>query len=221
MMGMSNTMFWWSWFFTHWLSAMISVVLITLVGIYPFSYTNQFIQFIFYTFWVASLTLWNFWISTFFSKSITATIVGCFAYVLTMVPSIAVRITQPEGSGAWILACIFPSGAMNMWGAALAILEVNKKGITMETFNEDVTLKGNVTCAGILGMVIFDCLFYAFLTFYFDAVWKPNTARASLLGFYSRVSTGAVTRRRSSMMKRLECTSKSLGTPSSRSRSNR
>jgi ABC-type multidrug transport system ATPase subunit len=174
MMGMSNTMFWWSWFFTHWLSAMISVVLITLVGIYPFSYTNQFIQFIFYTFWVASLTLWNFWISTFFSKSITATIVGCFAYVLTMVPSIAVRITQPEGSGAWILACIFPSGAMNMWGAALAILEVNKKGITMETFNEDVTLKGNVTCAGILGMVIFDCLFYAFLTFYFDAVWKTE-----------------------------------------------
>lgn len=174
MMGMSNTMFWWSWFVTHWLSAMISVVLITLVGIYPFIYTNQFIQFLFYTFWVASLTLWNFWISTFFSKSITATIVGCFVYVVTMVPSIAVRITAPEGTGGWIAACVFPSGAMNMWGAALAILEVNKKGITFETFNTDVTLKGNVTCAKIFAMVIFDCLLYAFLTFYFDAVWKTE-----------------------------------------------
>ena len=172
MMGMSNSMFWSSWFITHWSSAMISVALVTLIGIYPFSYTDQFIQFLFYSFWVASLTLWNFWLSTFFSKSITATIVGCFAYSITMVPAIAVRITVPGGSPGWILSCVFPSGAMNMWGAALAILEVNKKGITWSTFTEDVTLDGGVSCARIFGMVIFDCILYSFLTFYFDAVWK-------------------------------------------------
>jgi len=174
MMGMSNTMFWTSWFVTHWLSSMITVVLITIVGIYPFTYTDQFIQFIFYTFWVASLILWNFFISTLFSRSITATIAGCFLYIVTLAPSIAVRITIPEGSGAWLAVCIFPSGAMNMWGAALAILELNKKGITWDTFNDDVTLSGNVTCSGILGMVIFDCFLYAILTWYFDAVWPTE-----------------------------------------------
>lgn len=61
---------------------------------------------------------------------------------------------------------------MNMWGVVLVILEVNKKGIMMEIFNEDVMFKGNVMCVGILGMVIFDCLFYAFFIFYFDVVWK-------------------------------------------------
>jgi len=200
MMGMSNTMFWWSWFATHWLSAMLSVVMITLVGIYPFVYTNQFIQFIFYSCWVASLTLWNFWISTFFSKSITATIVGCFMYVLTMVPAIATRITQPEGTSGWITTCIFPSGAMNMWGAALAILEVNKKGITFETMSTDVTLKGKVTPAKILGMVIFDCFLYAFLTFYFDAVWKTEygTRRPFYFLFTREYWFGDSTRQRGS-----------------------
>jgi len=173
-MGLTNSMFWSSWFVTHWLSAMISVILVTLVGIYPFAYTDQFIQFLFYSLWVASLTLWNFFISTFFSRSITATIVGCFAYVLTMVPAIAIRITAPEGSRGWISSCIFPSGAMNTWGAVLAILEVNREGITWKTFNSNVTLKGNVSPAGVFGMVIFDCFLYAFLTFYFDAVWRTE-----------------------------------------------
>jgi len=174
MMGMSNTMFWSSWLMTHWLSSMISVVMICIVGLYPFEYTNQFIQFIFYTFWVASLILWNFFISTFFSRSITATIAGCFAYTVTLVPAIVTRITIPNGSGAWLAACIFPAGAMNQWGAALAILEQGKSGITWDTFGEDITTSGNVSCAGILGMVIFDCFLYALLTWYFDAVWPTE-----------------------------------------------
>ena len=174
MMGMSNTMFWWSWFMTHWLSSMISVFLITLVGLYPFEYTNALIQFIFYTFWVASLILWNFFISTFFSRSVTGTIAGCFAYIVTIVPAIVVRITQPNGSGAWLVTCIFPSGAMNQWGAALSTLEQAKAGITWDTIGEDTTSSGNVTCAGILGMVIFDCFLYALLTWYFDAVWPTE-----------------------------------------------
>ena len=76
MMGMSSNMYWLSWFYTHFLTAMCTVVLIVIIGMYPFEYTNPFLQLVFYTLWITSCILWNYMISTVFSRSITASVVG-------------------------------------------------------------------------------------------------------------------------------------------------
>ena len=89
MMGMSSNMYWLSWFATHWLTGMCTVVLLVLIGIYPFEYTNPLMQLIFYTSWITSCILWNYMLSTFFSRSITASVVGCFVYVVSIAPAIA------------------------------------------------------------------------------------------------------------------------------------
>jgi hypothetical protein len=47
--------YWFSWFVTHWCTAMITVVMLCLIGIYPFEYTNPIMQLIFYTLWITSV----------------------------------------------------------------------------------------------------------------------------------------------------------------------
>jgi len=74
MMGMSSNMYWLSWFVTHWSTAMVTVLLIVLIGIYPFEYTSPVMQLIFYSLWITSVILWNYMISTVFSRSITASV---------------------------------------------------------------------------------------------------------------------------------------------------
>ena len=174
MMGMSSNMYWLSWFFTHWSTAMVTVVLLCIVGVYPFEYTNPVMQLIFYTLWITSCILWNYMISTFFSKSITASVVGCFVYVISIAPAIAVRIVDQDGGASWLATCLLPGSSINMWGSLLSTLELAKEGITFTTASQDVNKIGSFSAWGIIGMVFFDCVLYALITWYLDKVWPTE-----------------------------------------------
>ena len=43
-MGLTDFTYWSSWLVTHWMSSLITVTSMTLIGIYPFEYTNQWIS---------------------------------------------------------------------------------------------------------------------------------------------------------------------------------
>ena len=174
MMGMSTNTYWLSWFFTHLVTAMCTVVLICLIGMYPFEYTNPFLQFVFYTLWVISIILWNYMLSTVFSRSITASVVGCFVYVISMAPAIAVRITHENGSTGWIASCLLPGGTIIMWGHVLAVLELAKEGVTFYTLAESVSRDVNFSAGTVIGMTALDCVIYAFMTWYLDKVWPTE-----------------------------------------------
>ena len=171
MMGMSSNMYWTSWFFTHWTTAMCTVILLCLIGIYPFEYTNPAMQLIFYSLWVTSLTLWNYALSTFFSRSITASVVGCFVYILSIVPAITVRITHPQGSAGWLAVCLLPGSAINQWGDILARLELAKQGITFASGSARLNKFGEFSAWGVIGMTFLDCVIYGAATWYLDKVW--------------------------------------------------
>jgi ABC-type multidrug transport system ATPase subunit len=174
MMGMSTNTYWLSWFFTHLVTAMCTVVLICLIGMYPFEYTNPFLQFVFYTLWVISIILWNYMLSTVFSRSITASVVGCFVYVISMAPAIAVRITHENGSTGWIASCLLPGGTIIMWGHVLSVLELAKEGVTFDTLAESVSRDVNFSAGTVIGMTALDCVIYASMTWYLDKVWPTE-----------------------------------------------
>ena len=174
MMGMSSNMYWASWFYTHLLTAMCTVVLIVLIGMYPFEYTNPFLQLVFYTLWITSCILWNYMISTVFSRSITASVVGCFVYVMSIAPAIAVRIVEPQGSAGWLATCLLPGSSINMWGHILARLELAKEGITFETAGTNLNKYGEFSAASVIGMVFLDCVIFAIMTWYLDKVWPTE-----------------------------------------------
>ena len=174
MMGMSSNMYWMSWFFTHWVTGMCTVVLLVIIGTYPFTYTNPVMQLIFYTLWITSCILWNYMISCAFSKSITASVVGCFVYVMSIAPAIAVRITQPNGGSAWLAVCLLPGSSINQWGDILARLELAKAGITFASAGENVNRDGTFTAWAVIGMTFLDCVLYAFATWYLDKTWPKE-----------------------------------------------
>ena len=174
MMGMSSNMYWMSWFFTHWVTGMCTVVLLVIIGTYPFEYTNPVMQLIFYTLWITSCILWNYMISCAFSKSITASVVGCFVYVMSIAPAIAVRITQPNGGSAWLAVCLLPGSSINQWGDILARLELAKAGITFASAGENVNRDGTFTAWAVIGMTFLDCVLYAFATWYLDKTWPKE-----------------------------------------------
>jgi ABC-type multidrug transport system ATPase subunit len=170
MMGLTDFTYWSSWLLTHWVSAMITVTSMTLIGIYPFEYTNQWFQFLFYSVWVLSNILFNFMITTWFDRSLVATIVSLFIYNLSIQPSTQIRIVAPEGSAAWLGTCLLPAGSLNMWGHVLSQLELTKDGITAKTWSKSVVENANVSASSVFAITVFNCFFYGFLTFYFDNV---------------------------------------------------
>ena len=68
MMGLDNSMYWLSWFCIHFASLFVTMILCTIVGLYPFSNTNAGIQFVFLVFWSMALINFCYFLSCFFSK---------------------------------------------------------------------------------------------------------------------------------------------------------
>ena len=122
----------------------------------------------------ASCILWNYMLSTIFSRSITASVVGCFVYVMSIAPAIAVRITAPAGSSGWLATCLLPGSSINMWGSLLASLELAKEGITFTSASVNINKFGNFSAWSIIGMVFLDCFLYAFAAWYLDKVWPTE-----------------------------------------------
>ena len=167
-MGLTDFTYWSSWLVTHWAASMITVTSMTLVGIYPLEYTNQWFQFLFYSVWVLSNILFNFMITTWFDRSLVATIVSLFIYNLSIQPSTQIRIVAPEGSAAWLWTCLLPAGSLNMWGHVLSQLELTRDGITAETWSKSVVENVDVSASSVFAITVFNCFFYGFMTFYFD-----------------------------------------------------
>ena len=123
MMGMSSNMYWTSWFFTHWTTAMCTVVLLCLIGIYPFEYTNPAMQLIFYSLLPASRCG-----TTPSPPSSCRSPPPWWDVSCTSSPSSPPHRSHhaPAGSAGWLAVCLLGS-AINQWGDILARLELAKR----------------------------------------------------------------------------------------------
>ena len=74
---------------------------------------------------------------------------GCFVYVISIAPAIAVRITSPNGSDAWLATCLLPGSSINMWGNLLSRLELAKEGITFANAAENVNKEGHFSSLAV------------------------------------------------------------------------
>eukprot|EP00854_Cymbomonas_tetramitiformis_P016837 gene16837-20003_t len=67
MMGLPKQVYWLTWFLTHWGTLIITSFLCALIGLYPFSASDPVLMFLFYVLWSASLVVFCYALSTFFS----------------------------------------------------------------------------------------------------------------------------------------------------------
>jgi ABC-type multidrug transport system ATPase subunit len=108
--------------------------------------------------------------STFFSRSKTAAILGVIPYFGGYFISMAIKPSSTRT--AKLLACLHPSAAFTLAMSAFTEYEDAGQGITRLTAATSAT--GNFAFADAVGMMLFDVLLYSALFWYFDKVWPSE-----------------------------------------------
>jgi hypothetical protein len=174
-MGLTDSMFWLSWFVTHWSSLGVTSFICALIGIYPFPYSDWTVTLVFLLVWSVNLIAFNYFISAFFDNSRLAATLGWFSYVLTITPSVAAHSLYFQGSAAWTWSTIVPASALHGWGQVLARLEVSQRGLTWSTFSENISPQnGYFRARDILLITTCQALVFGILAWYFDNVWPSK-----------------------------------------------
>jgi ABC-type transport system involved in multi-copper enzyme maturation permease subunit len=84
MMGLTDTGFWMSWYITYLIVYLIITILAVLITSWSlFPYSNTFIVFIMFLFYGTSCIGFSMLISSFFSKSKTAILIGVLVFFVT------------------------------------------------------------------------------------------------------------------------------------------
>ena len=170
MMALTDSALYASWAF-HFATTftIIAGLMVAVGGPKLFQHSDKGIIFLYYLLFFFSTTGFAFWMSTFFSKSKTAAILGVLPYFGGYFISMALK--PASSRGAKLLACLHPSAAFTLGMTAFTEYEDAMQGVTRFTWNTSAV--GNFAFSDALGMMFVDIFVYAFLFWYFDKVW-PN-----------------------------------------------
>jgi len=169
MMALTDSALYASWAFHFATTFTVIAALMVLVGGKLFMYSDKGLVFAFFLFFFFATMAFAFWMSTFFSKSKTAAILGVMPYFAGYFLTMALK--PNSGRSAKLLVSLHPAGAFALGITAFTEYEDAQQGVTRFTYATSAV--GNYAFSDALGMLIFDIFFYAFLFWYFDKVF-PN-----------------------------------------------
>ena len=202
MMGLRSSVYWLSWFVTHYGTLVLVATLMACIGTYPFKHSSGVLLWAFYLSWCFQLVAFTYALSCLFSTSKIAAVAGSLLYILTWAPAVAVVSGKGSlGNSGWTAVCIFPASSIYMFGVAVALLENGELGVTPASLltnlisPEDSAGSGTFSAGAILLVTLGSGCFYALLTAYLDLVmprqfgttlpWtfplRPSFWRAALL----------------------------------------
>ena len=176
-MGMGDAAYWGSWFVTSYSSLLLISFLVSVVGSYPFQFSDWSVTFVFLAVWSAQLVAFCFFLSTLFKDGKIASVVGSLCYILTWTPGVAVVSAMPEGSTVWLLSTfLMPASGVYMWGWAVAILENAQAGVTWSNLWTNLLAgdeagqdaSGVFSAGGVLVIALANAAMYAVLALALD-----------------------------------------------------
>ncbi len=169
MMALRGDAYWVSWWF-NFVSLFLPLSLIlTLVGSSLFYYSDFWLIFAYFFVFFLSAVAYAIFISTFFTNSRTASIVGSLVFFGGFF--VYVGLVNPTNSTI-IAACLHPATAFTFATLAFAEYEDTAIGVTSYTWNTSNDY--NVTFQECLNMLFFDSLIMLTLAWYFDKVWPSD-----------------------------------------------
>jgi ABC-type multidrug transport system ATPase subunit len=169
MMALTDSALYASWVFHFATTFTIIAALIVLVGGKLFQHSDKGLVFAFFLLFFFATMAFAFWISTFFSKSKTAAILGIMPYFAGYFLTMALK--PASGRSVKLLASLHPAAAFALGISAFTEYEDAQQGVTLFTFA--TSANGNFAFSDALGMLLVDVFVYAFLFWYFEKVW-PN-----------------------------------------------
>ena len=185
--GLSDLAYWSSWFVTSYTSLLLVSLLVSIVGIYPFRYTDWTLTFAFLALWTCQLVAFCFCLTTF-SQAQSRRHASALVYVVTWVPGVSAVAADNMGSDSWIASCVMmPATCVYMWGWVVSILENAQKGARWDTVSLNLLDGGEISAsegtgtfsgALVLGVTACNAVAYAFWRTrpgHTRSVWKDPT----------------------------------------------
>eukprot|EP00002_Diphylleia_rotans_P010817 TRINITY_DN2139_c0_g1_i4.p1 TRINITY_DN2139_c0_g1~~TRINITY_DN2139_c0_g1_i4.p1 ORF type:complete len:1384 (+),score=248.88 TRINITY_DN2139_c0_g1_i4:167-4318(+) len=164
-MGLSDTVFWLSWFVYAFSIMFVTMLLLAFVvkvgGV--FEKSDFGLIFIFFQLWGISVICFCFLISVFFNKSKVASALGAVILFLALLPNIAV--TSDSSAGSQFGACLLSPTCLALGLEKFADYEEAQEGITSSNMYD-----GDFNFASVLTMLLIDIGIYSFMAWYLDQV---------------------------------------------------
>ena len=169
----SDKSFWISHFIWQFLFALVIVLLlaILLVGFKILPSTGFNFAFMFFLVFAVSIIFFMFFISTLFSSANVATAFGSLIFFVSFVPFFFINQAEVYNSlsvGQKVGLCILPQTCMGIGTRIWTFFELSRTEMSMDSIHTYAEMSDNFSMADVLGMLLFDCFFYALLTWYME-----------------------------------------------------
>ena len=170
MMALRGDALWLSWLLNFMALFLPLSVLLAFVSGQLFQYSNRlYIFFYFITFFISAMC-YGILVSSIFSKSRTAAIVGNLIFFMGFFIFIGIQGGAPSRSQI-LAACLHPATAFTFGTNAFSEYEGARVGVTQTTWN--VSQKFNVTFQDCLTMMLVDAIWMAVMAWYLAQV-RPD-----------------------------------------------
>ncbi|GFR10884.1 ATP-binding cassette sub-family A member 3 [Trichonephila clavata] len=184
MMGMTDFTYWASTFMNYFISALITIFIITVIFKIPFKNgtvfmknSEFFLTFIVLLLFMTSLILFCMLFSIFFKRPIFAIIALLVVYVLSLTFIMIVYFMKDTdlnysslSVGSKLGICLLPTGAFLTLFYLIGFNEASGEGLKWNNLTEFDQIP-DLNILMVLGTMVFSCFLYIFAIWYFDAVW--------------------------------------------------
>jgi len=170
MMSLKSEVLWFSWWFNFMCLFVPLSLILTYVGTALFEHSDSFLVFTYFLLFFLSATSYAIFMSTFFTNSRTAAIVGSLVFFGGFF--IYVGINGSTDRTSIMLACLHPATAFTFSSLAYVEYEDTGMGVTFFTWND--TQSNVITFRDCLNMMFIDAIYLGFLTWYVDKIWPSE-----------------------------------------------
>jgi ATP-binding cassette subfamily A (ABC1) protein 3 len=171
MMSLRGDALWLSWIMNFMLLFVPLSIILMLAGKWLFEFSSNSYIFIYFMVFFISATSYAILISTFFSNSRTAAIIGCLVFFMGFFIYIGMQDTNASRNNL-LAACLHPAAAFSFATDSFAEYEDANVGVNENTWNKSET--SNITFQDCLTMMFVDAIWMGILAWYVANVWPSE-----------------------------------------------
>ncbi|CAG9326092.1 unnamed protein product [Blepharisma stoltei] len=169
-MGLSNKAYWLSWI-TYYFSVYTLIAAVgAIISTKLFKYSNIGVMFVSYWLYGMSCLAFSVFISTFFSKSRSAVMLGLMAFLISYFISFAVTDPTLDQSSK-TAASLLPNVALALGCDVLSKFEDGQAGVQPDNTSSVIN---NYTYGTFLAFMVIDTVIFTILAVYLDIVWPTE-----------------------------------------------
>ena len=177
-MGLASRTYWAGHFITVYIPLIVLSVIVGGIGAYTFPQSDPSVIIVYMLIWLTTITFFCAMLSTVFTRTTIANVVGAILYLVSQVPGVIATISNLSGSSAWMVAGVFPASGIYMFGQVLANFESMQTGAQWSSVTLNIAARGEssgyISIAGLMLINVCMSTWYLFSLWYLEQVWPSS-----------------------------------------------